>query len=244
MEEAIQDSEIKEAAPQENQIQTPQEEPQAPPPEDRQERNWRAARQRIAELERTAQEKDDLLKKALEFQKQAQAAPEEPEPDADDYVNYGSVKRVASKTIEPLHKEIEQLKQQLARQHQRELVANLRAKHPDFDDVVNPETIALFEEKEPELAQAIGEMKDPYKIGIHSYKYIKALNLQAEVPGRRHQKEAEKKLEKNAKSIQSPQALDKRPMAQAFQMTEAEKSNLYKEMQQYASLADSVPPMA
>jgi hypothetical protein len=96
------------------------------------------------------------------------------------------------------------------------------------------ETLELLETKDPELAETIAQLKDPYKMGIQSYKYIKALGLQNELPTARRHKEIEKKLEKNAKSVQTPMAYDKRPIAQAFKATEADKRRLYEEMMQYA----------
>ena len=42
----------------------------------------------------------------------------------------------------------------------------LRSKYSDFDDIVNSETIALLEKKEPELATTIADLQDPYKMGL------------------------------------------------------------------------------
>lgn len=209
-----------------------------------QERNWKAARQRIAELEKLAREKDELLKQSLAYQQSIQKQ-EEPEEviDEEEYANYGGVKKLASKTVEPLKKELEELKAQLAQKKQMELLQSLRSRYSDFDDVVNPETIALFEEKEPELANQIAEIADPYKIGMQSYKFIKASGLLDEVPNKRRRTEAKQKLEKNESTVQSPQAYDKRPMAQAFKMTKAEQSKLYEEMMHFSSQVSSVPQM-
>ena len=246
MEEANENSVIEEVATPKAETQEVQQEQEAPKPvDDKQEKNWRAVRQRLTELERENKEKDELLKRALQMQ-QAQPmvqAKEEPEDPDEDYIPKGKVKKLARKEVEPIEKRLEELEAKLAQQKQMDLVQSLRSKYPDFDDVVNPETIALFEEKEPELANTIAELKDPYKIGMQSYKFIKASGLIGDVPGKRHAKEAEKKLEKNAKTVQSPQAYDKRPMAQAFRLTEAEKTKLYEEMMQYGNMASSVPEL-
>lgn len=246
MEEAQENSVEKEVATQEAEVQeTPQEQVPVTQVEDRQDRNWRQVRQRLADLERENKEKDELLNRALSLTK-AQASPmaqDEPEEPDEEYIPKGKVKRLAKKEVEPLQKRVDELEAQLKQRHQQDLISSLRSRYPDFDEVVNPETIALFEEKDPELANTIAELKDPYKIGLQSYKYIKASGLKDEVPGNRRQKEAEKKLEKNAKTVQSPQAFDKRPMAQAFRLTETEKSKLWEEMQQYGSMASSVPSL-
>jgi hypothetical protein len=57
------------------------------------------------------------------------------------------------------------------------------------------------------------------------------------VPTNRRAKEVEKKIEENSKTVQTPQAFEKRPMAQAFKMTESELAVLYKEMTHYANMA-------
>jgi len=147
MEESIQKNEISEAVPRDDQPETPQ---QAPiPVDERQERNWRAARQEIAELRRRDaefsrrdQEREQLLKQALEFQKNQQTQ-EEPEPSADDYINYDGVKKTASKVVQPLLKKVESLEQQLAIQKQKELMNSFKVKYPDFDSVVNAKTLEL-----------------------------------------------------------------------------------------------------
>jgi len=123
----------------------------------------------------------------------------------------------------------------LKQRDQDQFLDRLKRKYSDFDDVVNADTMALLEQQDPELAETIVDLKDPYKIGMQTYKYVKAMNLNAKVPESRRAKEVDKKLEQNAKTVQSPQAYDKRPMAQAFKMTEAEKNQLYSEMMGYAS---------
>lgn len=77
-------------------------------------------------------------------------------------------------------------------------------------------------------------------MAIASYKYIKALNLVDKIPNSRRVKEVEKKLDRNGKTIQSPLAFDKRPMAQAFKSTQEDKNRLYEEMMGYASQANGI----
>lgn len=245
MEEAEVNSETQEVATHEAENQTPQEESQTETWKQKQERNWQATRQKIADLERQNQQKEEVLRQMWEMQQaqKKQQVPEEPSPDPDEYASYSGVQKVTQKTVAPLQKDLEQLKSELAAAKQRELFATMRQKYADYDDVVNPETIALFEEKEPELSQSIAAINDPYKMTLQAYKFIKSSGILEEVPGKRRQKEATKMLEKNSKTIQSPQAYDKRPMAQAFKLTEKEKSNLWDEMNQYASMASSAAPL-
>jgi hypothetical protein len=212
---------------------------------DQQERNWRAMRQRQEELEKEMRRKDEMLEKLLNAQLSPKHSEpvEEDEPE-DEFATYGKAKKAASKVVQPLEKRIQELEAKLVAQKQVDLMQDLKRRYPDFEDIVNPETLSLLEEKEPELAASIAETKDPYKIGIQAYKYIKASNLVPESAKARHAREVEKKAEKNAKAIQTPTAFDKRPMAQAFKMTDEIKNALYEEMTQYARLAGSAPEMS
>ena len=154
-----------------------------------------------------------------------------------DYLNKTHSKKLVQKQIDPLMKKIEELESLVKRQNSQNSFNSLKTKYTDFDDVVNPETTALLEEQEPELAQTIMDLKDPYKIGVQTYKYIKALNIADSVPNARRSKEVDKKIEQNKKTVQTPQAFDKRPMAQAFKMSDSEKNKLYEEMMSCASQA-------
>lgn len=201
-----------------------------------QDRNWSAMRQRQREMEWEIKQKDELLNKVLQAQQPQAAQPiaEIEEPD-EDYVPAGKVKGIARRAVQPLEKKIQDLENKLAQQEQQKLIQNLRTQYPDFDDIVNVETLELLEKQEPELAATIAQFKDPYKMGLQSYKYIKAFGLLDKVPDARHKKEIVQKLEKNAKSVQSPTAYDKRPIAQAYVTTQADNKRLYEEMMGYAA---------
>ena len=244
MEEAEVDSVSEQVAPDEAVTHDSEQEERQPEP-DPQERNWRAVRQKMNDMEKelksAQQQRDELLQKILESQKMPE--PEEDPLDPEDYASYGGVQKVTKKALEPMEKKIQELEAQLQAKRQQELIEGLRRQYTDFDDVVNPETIALFEEKEPELATTIAEIKDPYKMGIMAYKNIKACGIVESVPGKRRAKETARAIEKSEEAIQSPQAYEKRPMAQAYKMTEADQSKLYEEMTHYASLVSAVPPM-
>ncbi len=220
------------------QSQEPQIDVEAQKREEAKERDFRALRQRQKELEWENKQKDELLQRFMQ-QQQPQAAQPIVEPDEpdEDYIPAGKVKGIARKAVEPLMQEINELKSKLAAQEQQKLIQNLRSQYSDFDDVVNVDTLEILEKQEPELAATISQFKDPYKMGLHSYKYIKALGLVDKVPEARQKKEVIQKLEKNAKAIQSPTAYDKRPIAQAYVTTQADNKKLYEEMMGYASKA-------
>lgn len=213
--------------------------------EDRQDRNWRAVRERQKELERDLKLQRELNEKLLAMA--SQAAPKPPEVDEldqigdDEYISKGKVNALVHKKASKIAEDIAKRKVEEAfkQREQFNFLDNLKRKFADFDDVVNADTLALLDNNDPELAQTIADLKDPYKMGVQSYKYIKALGLADKVPEARRAKEIEKKLEKNAKTIASPQAFDKRPMAVAFKLSESEKTELYREMMGFASQAGS-----
>jgi glutaredoxin len=212
--------------------------------ESRQERNWTAFRQRQKELERELKSQRELNEKLISLASQQAVKPEVDELDSigdDEYISKGKVNHLVQKKASKIAEEIAQKKvdEALRQREQSQFLDNLKRKFSDFDDVVNPDTIALLEEQEPELAQTIADLKDPYKMGVQSYKFIKSLGLTDKVPESRRAKEIEKKLEQNKKTVQSPQVFDKRPMAAAFKMTDAEKNELYKEMMGFAAQAGS-----
>jgi len=243
MDEVQENSAIPEVAPQATEIQEAQpvvqEAPKVIQEDDRQERNWKAARERQKDLERELKMKNELLERFL-TSPAAQPPKEVDEFDAigdDEFIPKGKVSKLIEKKAMKIAGEIAQQETQkiLKARDQDQFLDKLKRKYSDFDEVVNADTMALLEQQDPELAETIVDLKDPYKIGMQTYKYVKAMNLNAKVPDSRRAKEVEKKLEQNAKTIQSPQAYDKRPMAQAFKMTDAEKTQLYSEMMGYAS---------
>lgn len=202
--------------------------------------NFKNMRRKHNELERKLKEKDEMLDKVLQMQlnqtSNQQKVIEEPEEPDEEFIPKGKVKKVARQQVAPLEKRLEELETRLEQQKQTQFFDKLKRQYSDFDEIVNADTLALLEEQDPELAQTIVDLKDPYKIGLQSYKFIKALNLAVKAPDRRHAKEVESKLEKNAKTVQTPQAYDKRPLAEAYRLTDAEKTKLYEEMVGYARM--------
>lgn len=225
--------------------------PQPQPIQDtKQDRKFREMRLRQTELEKNLKLQMEMNEKLLEaMSKNAPKQQEVDEFDAigdDEFIPKGQVKKFVEKRAakiaeEAAKREAERLMQQ---QYQSQFMDRLKRQYSDFEDVVNAETLSLLEEKEPELAQTISELKDPYKIGIQTYKYIKALKVVEDVPKERRQKEVEKRIQENEKTVQSPQVFDKRPMAQAFRISEADKNKLYEEMMGFARYASSVPELS
>ena len=200
--------------------------------EDWQEKNWREMRRSHDELKQIARSQAEIIE-----QLKQQLTPKEVDEFEgiadDDYLPVGKVKQLVEKKARAIvQAETQKILQQ---QEQANFLDKLKRQYGDFDDIVNQETLAILEKQDPDLAETIAGLKDPYKIGLQSYKYIKALGIADKVPQARRVAEVDKKIEKNAKTVQTPQAYDKRPMAQAFKTTDAERAAIYKEMMEYAS---------
>jgi len=206
---------------------------------------WGEMRRMNNELEKKAKMQEELIAQLLSAQKQAPVPVEKDELDSvpdEDYIPKGQVKKLLHKEREQARKIAQEEAQKvLQQQEQAKFLDRLKSKFSDFDEVVTPETLEILETEDPELAKSIAEVGDPYKMGLQTYKYIKSMNLGSKVPSSRRVKEVEKKIAQNEKSVQSPQAYDKRPMAQTFEMTEALKNELYKEMMGFARMASGVP---
>lgn len=208
-------------------------------PDDSQDRNWKEIRRKQREAEIREKTKDEIIDRLLKDRNVQPLAPKAIEPDefsemsAEDYPTLGQTDKRIDKRSEQISRDT------YARMRQEEEAAKwaqrLQTEYSDFSDVVNPDSIAVFEKNNRKLAETIAKLKNPYDMGLQTYHFIKNMDLGDQVTNKRHAKEVEKKLEKGEKTVQSPQAYSKRPMAQAFRVTEAEKSKLYEEMQEAAS---------
>mgnify|MGYP001604789666 CR=1 FL=1 len=215
----------------EQEVEAPIEKPQASQSRE----HFKRLEQSKRELEQKLKMQEEMIGHLMKAQPQPQAQPvqeidEYDSIDASDFIPKGKVDARIEKRATAIAEQIVERKlQEVAhKQHQSTFMSRLKGQYSDFDQVVNPETLALLEQNNPELAQTIADSKDPYRIGLQSYNYIKALNLHKDNESPRA-KEVQKKLASNGKTIQSPQAYSKRPMAQAFNPDD-EREALYREM--------------
>ena len=215
----------------------------------------KAMRLKNAELEREVKQLREGQMQIMQAQlANQQSAPREELDEFDkvgeeEFIPFGKVKKLNEKSTQQVLKTAEDLvdkavERRLKKMQDDQFMDRLTKQYSDFSEVVNAETLSLLEVKEPELAATIAESKDPYKIGVQSYKYIKAMGLTQKATETRREKEIDKAIEKSEKAITSPMAYDKRPIAQAFKLTDAMKKELYREMHGYAALANSVPEMS
>lgn len=206
--------------------------------EDRNERNWRRANEAIKRREQEIRQQREEI---AELRKMVESKNQQPEVDeldtiqADEFIPKGKIDKLWEKRERRLREETKkEIEEAFLMKEKLRWKDRLKEKYSDFDDVVNVETLSLLEERDPEIAETIAELKDPYKVGIQSYKYIKALGLTNSLGSDKRKKEVEKKLTENEKTLQSPQVYDKRPLAQAYRITDADRKALYKEMMEAA----------
>ncbi len=190
--------------------------------EDRNDRNWRELRKSKEEWERKARMQDELIQRILSQQSNAPSANSQPQVEEDiiqelskeEYVPGEKVAKGFRKLEEKFERKVQEIEKKYASQNQNNLLNDLRREFSDFDDVVNPETIAILDETNPRLANAIASSKDQYMIAVQTYEYIKAKGISSKAAPSKRARETEAKLEQNKKTVQTP--MDKRPMAQAF----------------------------
>jgi hypothetical protein len=215
----------------------------------------KAMRLKNAELERELKQLREAQMQIMQAQLASQQPQRQVEPDEfdkigdEEFIPLGKVKRLTEKSTQQVLKNAEDLvdravEKRLKKIQDDQFMDRLNRQYSDFSEVVNAETLSILEEKEPELAKTIADLKDPYKIGLQSYKYIKARKFAESATDVRREKELDKAIEKSEKAVTSPMAYDKRPIAQAFKLTDAMKKDLYREMHGYAALASSVPEMS
>lgn len=219
--------------------EAPMEAAEQPPVQEEaeQDRNWRELRKKEQEAQQKVKMQEDLIKNLVQAQQAQVPPPQPPKPEDDgglgaladeDYPTKGQSKKL-------MRKEWLEFERERNRERFKE---RLNERYSDFDEIVNSETIAILDKQKPELARTIAALGDPYQMGLQTYEFIKALNMKEVSTENRHAREVQKKIDKNEKSIQTPQAYNKRPMAQAFSMTKMsddEKTKLHNEMLGYAS---------
>lgn len=212
-----------------------------PVKETKNDRDWRALRQKKDEWERRAKYYEDLV---LKQSSQAAPAPSPVVQEEDiveqlareEYVPGDKVAKALKKQKEEFRRELEEVKKTYSSHQQNSLMNELKREYSDFDQVVNPENLDLIEETNPRLAKSLAKTleSDPYSFAVQSYEYIKSRGI-----GKAPQKmtEVDQKIVQNKKTVPSPQTFEKRPMAQAFQPTKEMQAELQAEMMRYAQQA-------
>lgn len=129
----------------------------------------------IRQLRAKAEERDYYYRRAQELEalrNQPAQAPQEDdvEPNPDDLVEWKQIKKRFNK----LEAEINHYKQQSATSTAE---SRIKMQYPDFESVVNSDTIAMLREQYPELAATVNASNDLYTKASAAYTLIKKLNI-------------------------------------------------------------------
>lgn len=191
----------------------------------------------IRNLRQKAEERDYYFQKYQELESRqtkphttpAIQEPEEDEPKPDDLVEW----RQVQKRFKKLENEISSYKQQASVDTAE---SRIRSKHPDFESVVNQETIAALREQYPELAATVNSNGDLYTKAAAAYTLIKKLGIVQEtqyVPDReRVQANANKPRPLTSVSPQQGSSPLSKANAFASGLNDDLKKQLFKEMQE------------
>jgi len=130
--------------------------------EEADERNFKAMRLKNADLEKRLKHYEEMQMRLMEAQ-MSNSVPAKQEIDefdsigADEFIPKGKVEllveRKAQKYAEQIAKR--EIESYFKKQNDSQFLDRLNRQYSDFAEIVNPETLSLLEEKEPELAQTI-----------------------------------------------------------------------------------------
>lgn len=127
--------------------------------ESAQERNWREMRRAMQELKRQNEE----LRSAFTSRQSEQPQSRETPLDEDDFVRGAHLKR-----------SVQTLEHRLREQETKAAMADVRSKHPDYDEVVSEENVEWLKQNKPHLARSISSLQeDPYQMALAAYDVLK-----------------------------------------------------------------------
>ncbi len=199
--------------------------------------NFKALRDAWRKAEK---ERDDAMR-LLQYQQslnQSQMQPTTPKQQYEEDAQLGADQLVVGKDLKTYSQQLKDLKDQLRVQQQQSYSENsklrLKTKFPDFESIVNQETIEMLQVLQPEVAQTLNASSDIYAAGVTAYTLIKNLGLK---PEENYQAEVQRiKINaakpKPAASISPQQGESALSQANAFAngLTPDLKDQLYREM--------------
>ncbi len=218
-----------------DQLEQPEEQPIQPVVEKQEERspekeNWRLMREREKQLER---ERDEAHRKLKEYESliasKQHVEEDEVNLNPDDIPEWKHV----DKKIKGLEKKLAGYQQMAA---EAAVEARLKAQYPDFDSVVNANSIDILKTTYPELASTINSSGDLYNKAVSAYTIIRNMGIMPESNSYARDRELAHKNTSKPRPLASvsPQEGSDGPLskANAFAngLTEELKTQLYKEM--------------
>lgn len=135
--------------------------------------NMRALREKAERLQRQNEEYQRMIQ---ESQYQQQYAQQQQQPQAPE-VDPGDDDLIEGKHYKKLARELKQVQQQA---YESAIESRIRSTFPDYDSVVNMQTIKALKESEPELAASLYANPNFLEKAVGTYKAIQRLNLTPE----------------------------------------------------------------
>lgn len=205
--------------------------------EDHQAKNFRALQESKSKAER---ERDEAVRYVLELEQKYKPQVQQTQPEdediglRDDELAEGKHLSKFGRKIKRLEEELNQYKKQTTEQTAE---MKLKSQYPDFDKVVNSDTIRSLQEQEPELYDTIKSSNDLYKQAVAAYKLIKKNGIYQEPDMYDHDKQLAQRNSNKPKpsTTLSPQQGDSplsRANAFAQGLTPELQKQLLKEMEE------------
>lgn len=205
------------------------------PVESEEQINWKKANQELRELKK---QNRALYEAMLQQQKQSQPKEEVDELDRlsdDDVLTKAQAARLAEKRAKQI---VEQTLQEHEKGRWKERTLQ---QYSDFDSVVTPENVELFEKTMPALAKAIESNGDPYRIAVATYDAIKMMSLNQKKPAMQQALQTQEQVEKNLSKPMSSNAVGKAALQDAFasskRWSKEQLSAAYREMEHFSKRA-------
>jgi len=150
-----------------------------------QENNFKALRERA---ERAEREREELMKLVLDSKRSQNPAPVEKvaqerveELDSEFDFSVDDDALIEVKHAKKLAAELKSIKQQLksfqSQSSESIIEAKIKAQYPDFDAVVNKQTVEQLNQEFPEIAATLKESKDLYSKATAAYKIMKKFGI-------------------------------------------------------------------
>ena len=146
-----------------------------------QENNFKALRERAEKAER---DRDEIMKYVLESKKSEQPQQkiqEIPEEESEFDFTIDDDALIEGKQAKRLAAELKKMKQQMkafqSQSQESVTEAKIKTQYPDFDAVVNQQTVAQLNAEYPEIAATLKDTRDLYSKATAAYKIIKKFGI-------------------------------------------------------------------
>lgn len=210
--------------------------------EDKEERNYRALRQKA---ESVAIERDELARQLQEYRSVDNSKAEPSVPDEIEEV-LGSSDIVEGRHLSKMGRKIKNLESQIKNYEQKrdhiDVESRLKSQYSDFASVVSKENVEVLKSQYPEIASTLSSSSDLYSAGVTAYTFIKKFGIIDQNPSKddRFVDQRKKRINDNLNkprslsSISPHQGDSPLSNANAFAngLTDELKKNLLKEMEE------------